>query len=97
MDSPDSLTTDKEVGKRANLRTLAKDTSEYHQLTLEQRSEMVEEFNKIKSSGLSKPPNVTARTRLAEVNNSFAAMVSEVCPILDNSSLDSKSHYSATG
>ncbi|KAG1766007.1 hypothetical protein EV702DRAFT_1050800 [Suillus placidus] len=50
---------------------------EYHQLTLEQHSEMVEEFNKIKSSRQSKPPNVTARTHLAEVNHSFAAMVSE--------------------
>ncbi|KAG1746563.1 uncharacterized protein EDB91DRAFT_1079903 [Suillus paluster] len=50
---------------------------EYHQLTLEQHSEMVEEFNKIKSSGQSKPPNVTTCTRLAEVNHSFAAMVSE--------------------
>jgi len=92
MNSPDFLTTDKEVGKRVNLRALAKDTGEYHQLTLEQRLEMVEEFDKIKSFGLRKPPNVTARTRLAEVNNSFAAMVSEVRPILGNISLGSKSH-----
>ncbi|KAG1739465.1 uncharacterized protein EDB91DRAFT_1082399 [Suillus paluster] len=68
---------DKEVGQRSNIRALARDTEEYHQLTLEQHSEMVEEFNKIKSSRQSKPPNVTTHTRLAEVNHSFAAMVSE--------------------
>lgn len=87
LDSADNLIADKEVGKQANLRAIAKNTSEYHQLTLEQRSEMVDEFDKIKKSELSKPLNVTARTRIAEVNSSFAAMVSEVCPILISSSL----------
>ncbi|KAG1859303.1 hypothetical protein F4604DRAFT_1930846 [Suillus subluteus] len=67
----------KDIGQRANLRAIAKETSEYHQLTLEQRAEMAEEFEKIKTSGLSKPVNITSRTRLAEVNASFAAMVSE--------------------
>ncbi|KAG2144431.1 uncharacterized protein EDB93DRAFT_1251668 [Suillus bovinus] len=68
---------DKDIGQRANLRAIAKETSEYHQLTLEQHAELVEEFEKIKTSGLSKPVNITSRTRLAEVNTSFAAMVSE--------------------
>ncbi|KAG1900854.1 uncharacterized protein F5891DRAFT_1188352 [Suillus fuscotomentosus] len=38
---------------------------------------MVEEFEKIKTSGMSKLVNITAHTRLAEVNSSFAAMVSK--------------------
>ncbi|KAG1827844.1 hypothetical protein DFJ58DRAFT_738162 [Suillus subalutaceus] len=68
---------DKDIGQQANLRAIAKETGEYHQLTLEQRAEMVEEFEKIKMSGLSKPVNITSRTCLAEINSSFAAMVSE--------------------
>ncbi|KAG1872021.1 hypothetical protein C8R48DRAFT_770393 [Suillus tomentosus] len=61
----------------ANLRAIAKETKEYHELTVQQHTKMVEEFEKIKTSGMSKPVNITARTRLAEVNSSFAAMVSE--------------------
>ncbi|KAG1822772.1 uncharacterized protein BJ212DRAFT_1296737 [Suillus subaureus] len=38
---------------------------------------MVEEFKKIKTSGWSKPLNITSCTHLTEVNSSFAAMVSE--------------------
>ncbi|KAG1854027.1 hypothetical protein F4604DRAFT_1591386 [Suillus subluteus] len=65
---------DKDIGQRANLRAIAKETSEYHQLTLEQRAEMVEEFEKIKTPARNESLH---RTRLAEVNASFAAMVSE--------------------
>ncbi|KAG2737742.1 hypothetical protein P692DRAFT_20688497, partial [Suillus brevipes Sb2] len=68
---------DKAVGQQSNIHSLAHDAEEYHKLTSEQCSEMVDKFNKIKNSGQSKPPNVTARTRLVEVNHSFAAMVSE--------------------
>ncbi|KAG2068960.1 hypothetical protein BDR04DRAFT_1119392 [Suillus decipiens] len=68
---------DKAVGQQSNICSLAHDAEEYHKLTLEQLSEMVDKFNKIKSSGQSKPPNVTTCTCLAKVNHSFAAMVSE--------------------
>ncbi|KAG1738871.1 uncharacterized protein EDB91DRAFT_1082582 [Suillus paluster] len=68
---------DKDIGQRANLHAITKETSEYHQLTLEQCAKMVEEFKKIKMSGVSKPVNITSHTHLVEVNHSFAAMVSE--------------------
>ncbi|KAG1870569.1 hypothetical protein C8R48DRAFT_539354, partial [Suillus tomentosus] len=73
----EKFNSDKEIGRRANLRAITKETKEYHELTVQQRTEMVEEFEKIKTSGMSKPVNITAHTRLAEVNSSFAAMVSE--------------------
>ncbi|KAG1874871.1 hypothetical protein F4604DRAFT_1550938, partial [Suillus subluteus] len=61
-----------------NVRKLVKRASDYHDLSAEERKQLVAAFNEEKEAARHRPPNLSIKTRNAECSNSFKAIVDEV-------------------
>lgn len=60
------------------MRKLVKRASDYHDLSAEERKQLVIAFDEEKEAARHRPPNLSVKTRNAECSNSFKAIVDEV-------------------
>ena len=70
---------DKDIGERETLPMLTARAKEYHELSLEERQELVTRFDEEKENVIKATPGVTTWTLASEISASFAACVEEVC------------------
>lgn len=70
---------DKSFSEKSNIANLAKDETEYHQLTTEEKAQLIIDFDKVKKSSRDRPPNITARSRAAKCSRNFQLVREEVC------------------
>ncbi|KIK37434.1 hypothetical protein CY34DRAFT_109091 [Suillus luteus UH-Slu-Lm8-n1] len=66
-----SIEANSSANKKLNISELVKKASNYHELTDQQKEELVIEFYKVKKGPQDRPPNITARTRAPECAHSF--------------------------
>ncbi|KAG2739821.1 hypothetical protein P692DRAFT_201811305 [Suillus brevipes Sb2] len=66
-----SIEANSSTDKKSNVSELVKKASDYHELTDQQKEELIIEFDKVKKGAQDRPPNITARTRAAECARSF--------------------------
>ncbi|KAG1787354.1 uncharacterized protein HD556DRAFT_1312814 [Suillus plorans] len=57
--------------EKSNVSDLVKEASDYHELTDQQKKQLISEFDKVKKGAQDRPPNITAHTRAAECAHSF--------------------------
>ncbi|KAG1798563.1 uncharacterized protein HD556DRAFT_1440268 [Suillus plorans] len=68
----------KDFNEKSNVADLVKHTAEYHDLTDEEKTKLVAEFDAIKKGASNRPPNITTRTRAAECSRSFQYVKEEL-------------------
>ncbi|KAG2132731.1 uncharacterized protein EDB93DRAFT_1107808 [Suillus bovinus] len=68
----------KSFSEKSNIANLAKDETEYHQLTTEEKAQLIIDFDKVKKSSRDRPPNITTRSRAAECSRSFQLVREEL-------------------
>ncbi|KAG1848434.1 hypothetical protein F4604DRAFT_1593923 [Suillus subluteus] len=61
----------KDMYEKSNIADLVKETTEYHQLTAEQKTRLILDFDEVKKGARDRPPNITARSRATECARSF--------------------------
>ncbi|KAG1719237.1 hypothetical protein EDB19DRAFT_1919195 [Suillus lakei] len=61
----------KDMHERSNIADFVKETTEYHQLTAEQKTKLILDFDEVKKGARDRPPNITARSRATECARSF--------------------------
>ncbi|KAG2096125.1 uncharacterized protein F5147DRAFT_656726 [Suillus discolor] len=57
----------KSFSEKSNIADLAKGETKYHQLTTEEKAQLIIDFDKVKKSSQDRPPNITTRSRAANV------------------------------
>ncbi|KAG1721799.1 hypothetical protein EDB19DRAFT_1599101, partial [Suillus lakei] len=61
----------KDMHERSNIADFVKETTEYHQLTAEQKTKLILDFDEVKKGARDRPPNITARSCATECARSF--------------------------
>ncbi|KAG2154330.1 uncharacterized protein EDB93DRAFT_1081836 [Suillus bovinus] len=64
--------------EKSNIANLAKDETEYHQLTTEEKAQLIIDFDKVKKSSRDRPPNITARSWAAKCFRNFQLVREEL-------------------
>lgn len=69
---------DKDIHEKSNIADFVKESTEYHQLTAEQKAKLILDFDKVKKAARDCPSNITAHSHAAECARSFQYVREEV-------------------